>query len=113
MGPTPTATPPNLLLYLAGHGGDGFLKFGDVGEVSSEDLLSTLGEMKIKRLFNKALIIVDTCQAGTISNAWGDRKGEHARQWKEGGGGSFPYEIFPSYEHVSDLLGEDVFFIGR
>ena len=86
MGPTPTATPPNLLLYLAGHGGDGFLKFGDVGEVSSEDLLSTLGEMKIKRLFNKALIIVDTCQAGTISNAWGDRKGEHARQWKEGGG---------------------------
>ncbi|GMI49669.1 hypothetical protein ScalyP_jg6356, partial [Parmales sp. scaly parma] len=79
VGPTPTATPPNLLLYLAGHGGDGFLKFGDVGEVSSEDLLSTLGEMKIKRLFNKALIIVDTCQAGTISNAWGDRKGEHAR----------------------------------
>ncbi|GMI55058.1 hypothetical protein ScalyP_jg3966, partial [Parmales sp. scaly parma] len=29
-----------------------------------------------------------------------------------GGGGGVPYEIFPSYEHVSDLLGEDVFFIG-
>lgn len=35
----------NVLIYMSGHGGDGFLKFQDFEEVSSPDLADAFQEM--------------------------------------------------------------------
>ncbi|CAM9132920.1 unnamed protein product, partial [Chrysoparadoxa australica] len=56
----------NVLLYLTGHGGDGFLKFQDTQEVSNVDLGDAIEEMHIKGRYNELLLMVDTCQAGTL-----------------------------------------------
>ena len=56
----------NVLLYLSGHGGDGFLKFRDVSNVQSHDLSDALETMRTQRRFNEMLVLVDTCQAATI-----------------------------------------------
>jgi phosphatidylinositol glycan class K len=59
----------NILLYMAGHGGDEFLKFQDAEEVTSQDFRDMFEEMRIKGRYGDMLFIVDTCQAGTLSNA--------------------------------------------
>jgi phosphatidylinositol glycan class K len=56
----------NVLLFLSGHGGDGFLKFRDVSNVQSHDLSDALETMRTQRRFNEMLVLVDTCQAATI-----------------------------------------------
>ena len=56
----------NVLLFLSGHGGDGFLKFRDVSNVQSHDLSDALETMRAQRRFNEMLVLVDTCQAATI-----------------------------------------------
>ena len=50
-----------LLLYLTGHGGDGFLKFSDKEELSSEDLASALAEARASGRFVIVMIIVVKC----------------------------------------------------
>lgn len=39
----------NILIYLTGHGGDGFLKFQDSEEVTSQELADALEQMWQKR----------------------------------------------------------------
>lgn len=39
----------NVLVYLTGHGGDGFLKFQDNEEVSSQDVADAVEQMWEKR----------------------------------------------------------------
>jgi hypothetical protein len=56
----------NVLLYLSGHGGDGFLKFRDVSNVQSHDLSDALETMRTQQRFKEMLVLVDTCQAATI-----------------------------------------------
>ncbi len=56
----------NVLLFLSGHGGDGFLKFRDVSNVQSHDLSDALETMRTQRRFREMLVLVDTCQAATI-----------------------------------------------
>ena len=56
----------NVLVYMSGHGGDGFLKFQDFEEVSSPDLADAFEEMHGKQRYNEILFIVDTCQASTL-----------------------------------------------
>ncbi|KAL6561443.1 hypothetical protein OROMI_017044 [Orobanche minor] len=56
----------HILLYMTGHGGDGFLKFQDSGELQSHDLADAVKQMKEKRRFKELLIMVDTCQAATL-----------------------------------------------
>ena len=56
----------NVLLYLSGHGGDGFLKFRDVCNVQSHDLSDALETMRTQQRFKEMLVLVDTCQAATI-----------------------------------------------
>lgn len=56
-----------LLIYLTGHGGDGFLKFHDQQELTAEDLARALRLMWLQRRFARALVLVDTCQAATIN----------------------------------------------
>lgn len=56
----------NVVLYLTGHGGAEFLKFHDADEISSVEIAAALTEMRIKRRYRKLLVIVDTCQAGSL-----------------------------------------------
>ncbi|CAM9483797.1 unnamed protein product [Pylaiella littoralis] len=56
----------NVLIYMNGHGGDQFLKFHDMEEVSSHDLGGALREMELKKRYHRVLFMVDTCQAMTL-----------------------------------------------
>lgn len=56
----------NVLLFMSGHGGDGFLKFLDFEEVGAMDLADAVDEMHEKRRYNELLVVVDTCQAATL-----------------------------------------------
>jgi phosphatidylinositol glycan class K len=57
-----------VLLVLSGHGGDEFLKFHDVEEISSADVAHALQEMWDKGRYKEILLLVDTCQAATLAN---------------------------------------------
>ncbi|OWZ22046.1 GPI-anchor transamidase [Phytophthora megakarya] len=59
----------NIFIYMSGHGGDGFLKFQDFEEMSSQDLADSIQEMHVKKRYNEIFFMVDTCQAGSLSNA--------------------------------------------
>jgi len=45
----------NILIYLTGHGGDGFLKFQDSEEVTSQELADALEQMWQKRRYSNLL----------------------------------------------------------
>ena len=56
----------------AGHGGDGFIKFRDIEELSSEDLAEAVLQAAANKRFARAMLIADTCQAGTLfEGVWG------------------------------------------
>lgn len=59
----------NLLLYMTGHGGDGFLKFQDATELSAHDLADAVEEMHAKGRFREALMLFDTCEAESLGAA--------------------------------------------
>jgi phosphatidylinositol glycan class K len=59
----------NILIYMSGHGGDEFLKFQDQEEISSQEMGYAINEMNWKNRYKEILLIVDTCQADTISNS--------------------------------------------
>ena len=56
----------NLFIYFTGHGGDEFLKFHDADELSAKELALTFAEMRAKRRFKRCILVVDTCQAGSL-----------------------------------------------
>ncbi|BES94548.1 Peptidase C13 family [Nesidiocoris tenuis] len=56
----------NVLVYLTGHGGDGFLKFQDSEEVTSQELADAVEQMWQKRRYNEIFFIIDTCQAASM-----------------------------------------------
>jgi phosphatidylinositol glycan class K len=58
----------NVLIFLSGHGGDGFFKFRDTEEVTTAELRTSLTEMQQQRRFKNMLIIADTCQAATLTS---------------------------------------------
>lgn len=58
----------NILIYMTGHGGDGFLKFQDSEELSSIELANAFEQMYQKQRYNEILFIIDTCQAESMSN---------------------------------------------
>jgi phosphatidylinositol glycan class K len=57
----------NILIYMTGHGGDGFLKFQDSEEITAVELADAFEQMWQKRRYNEVLLIVDTCQAESLS----------------------------------------------
>jgi len=75
-GRLPTATPrskrllsnhrSNILIYLTGHGGNGFLKFQDAEEITNVDLADAVEDMWEKNRYHEMLLIVDTCQAASM-----------------------------------------------
>jgi glycosylphosphatidylinositol transamidase (GPIT) subunit GPI8 len=58
----------NVLIFLTGHGGDGFFKFRDKEELSAEDIGMAFEEMELKGKYKELLFIIDTCQASTLAN---------------------------------------------
>ena len=56
----------NILIYVSGHGGEGFLKFQDTEELSDQDIADAIYEMKEKKRFNEMLFIADTCHAESL-----------------------------------------------
>ncbi|KAG5178685.1 hypothetical protein JKP88DRAFT_269135 [Tribonema minus] len=59
----------NVLVYMSGHGGDGFLKFQDANEVSAQELGDALADMRASGRYGRVLMMVDTCQAGSLFSA--------------------------------------------
>lgn len=57
----------NILIYLTGHGGDGFLKFQDKGELTATEFADAIEQMHQKQRYNEILFIIDTCQAESMS----------------------------------------------
>jgi phosphatidylinositol glycan class K len=51
----------NVLLYLSGHGGDGFFKAHDAQELSAEHLALSLDEMRRRGRYRNLLVVADTC----------------------------------------------------
>ncbi|XP_077298561.1 phosphatidylinositol glycan anchor biosynthesis class K [Arctopsyche grandis] len=56
----------NILIYLTGHGGDGFLKFQDSEEVTSQEMADAIEQMWQKRRYNEIFFMIDTCQAASM-----------------------------------------------
>ena len=57
-----------VLIYLSGHGGDGFLKFQDSEELSAVDLSSALHAMAVQGRYSSLLLLLDTCQAESMAS---------------------------------------------
>lgn len=56
----------NILVYMTGHGGDGFLNFQDSEEITSIELADAFEQMWQKRRYHEILFVVDTCQASSM-----------------------------------------------
>ncbi|ELU15409.1 hypothetical protein CAPTEDRAFT_121121, partial [Capitella teleta] len=56
----------NILVYMTGHGGDGFLKFQDAEEISNVEMGDAFEQMWQKRRYHEVLYIIDTCQAESM-----------------------------------------------
>jgi glycosylphosphatidylinositol transamidase (GPIT) subunit GPI8 len=75
----------SLLIYLTGHGGNGFLKFHDFEEMSYPELAAALFDARARGRFGKALVIADTCQAESIGFGLGVKLHEEVDwQWWNG-----------------------------
>jgi len=56
----------NILIYMTGHGGDGFLKFQDSEEITNVELADAFEQMWSKRRYNEIFFMIDTCQATSM-----------------------------------------------
>jgi len=56
----------NILVYMTGHGGDGFLKFQDSEEITNIELADAFEQMWVKRRYNEIFFMIDTCQAASM-----------------------------------------------
>ena len=56
----------NVLVYMTGHGGEGFLKFQDAEEITSEELAAAFEQMWKKRRYSSLMYLIDTCQAASL-----------------------------------------------
>ena len=55
-----------MLLYLSGHGGDGFFKVHDSQELSAERLAQALEEMRLRGRYRNLLVVADTCELHSL-----------------------------------------------
>ncbi|XP_023233538.1 GPI-anchor transamidase-like [Centruroides sculpturatus] len=56
----------NILIYMTGHGGNGFLKFQDSEEITNVELADAFEQMWQKRRYHEIFFMVDTCQAESM-----------------------------------------------
>lgn len=62
----PSHSMANVLVYMTGHGGDGFIKFNDEEEVLKDELAHALRDMFHLGRYNEVLFMVDSCQSFTL-----------------------------------------------
>lgn len=55
-----------IFLYLTGHGGENFMKFRNVEEVSAHDLSAAFNQMWQQGRYKEILFVIDTCQAASM-----------------------------------------------
>ena len=55
-----------IFFYMTGHGGEDFMKFRNVEEVSSHDLSGAFEQMWQQGRYKEILFVIDTCQAGSM-----------------------------------------------
>lgn len=55
-----------IFLYLTGHGGEKFMKFRNVEEVSAHDLSAAFNQMWQQGRYKEILFVIDTCQAASM-----------------------------------------------
>lgn len=60
-----------IYIFLSGHGGDGFLKFRDNDELSSEQFASGIYSLFTFKKYKHLVVILDTCQAITMKKSFG------------------------------------------
>jgi phosphatidylinositol glycan class K len=51
---------------MTGHGGDNFMKFRNVEEVSAHDLSAAFQQMWLQKRYREILFVIDTCQAASM-----------------------------------------------
>jgi phosphatidylinositol glycan class K len=56
----------NILIYMTGHGGEGFLKFQDSEEITNVELADAFEQMWQKRRYRNIFFMIDTCQAESM-----------------------------------------------
>ena len=56
----------NLIFFIVGHGGDGFLKFQDSEEITNIELADAFEQMWSKRRYHEIFFMIDTCQAASM-----------------------------------------------
>eukprot|EP00475_Leptophrys_vorax_P027351 TRINITY_DN39010_c0_g1_i1.p1 TRINITY_DN39010_c0_g1~~TRINITY_DN39010_c0_g1_i1.p1 ORF type:complete len:305 (+),score=40.64 TRINITY_DN39010_c0_g1_i1:16-930(+) len=56
----------HVLVYLNGHGGDGFLKFQDKEVINNQELADAFHQMHVQRRYKELLFVADTCQASSM-----------------------------------------------
>ncbi|KAK3087012.1 hypothetical protein FSP39_000309 [Pinctada imbricata] len=56
----------NVLVYMTGHGGEGFLKFQDAEEISNVELADAFEQMWQKQRYHELFYMIDTCQAESM-----------------------------------------------
>jgi hypothetical protein len=59
-------SPPGTQVYLAGHGGNEFMKFQDQEELMAADVADAVAQMWGAGRYRELLLIVETCQAATM-----------------------------------------------
>lgn len=59
----------NLLVYLTGHGGEGFLKFQDTEYLYAEEVGVMFTLLHAQRMYRKALFVVETCHAESLCSS--------------------------------------------
>ncbi|KAK3715938.1 hypothetical protein QZH41_016505, partial [Actinostola sp. cb2023] len=57
----------NILIYMTGHGGDGFIKFQDAEEITSVEIADAFEQMWQKQRYHEMFLIVDSCQAYSMT----------------------------------------------
>ncbi|TKR77635.1 hypothetical protein L596_018569 [Steinernema carpocapsae] len=56
----------NVLVYLTGHGGVGFMKFQDSVELTSQDLADSIEVMFQGNRYHEMLVIADSCKSASM-----------------------------------------------
>lgn len=64
-----TSANSKIVVYLTGHGGEGFLKFHDVNELWASSLAEALEVMHVQHRFGELLLLIDTCHAQPMLDA--------------------------------------------
>jgi len=84
-----------VLIYLTGHGGDEFFKFRDLHEMSSGELADGLAQMLSSRRCKEVLLLIDTCQAASMTHQLGTGHAVVSLSSSQLGQNSFSYVVDP------------------